>query len=181
MHNGILGLLWMSAVSLAEAGSSGVITVQGDVDSTCDIGSAPASVVELGDLASSATSGAIPFDFYCNAPFAYGLESLNGAMQRIGPPLVTTGTFNTELMYNVTAALHTDGADIKDICASTAIKAAAVTCNFTNSGDDAAIGNGVGKSGSLRFSWTQVVDEVSTPFLAGAYADRLILTISIRP
>lgn len=170
---GLLAGACLLAMPAAQAGSSGTITVQGDVPENCEIRSIP-STVDLGELSQS-SSEAIAFDFSCNAPFAYSLTSQNGALEHTTRSGVIG--FATSLGYGLDISLPTDGVGISDSCTSAEIELGSVTCSFSDSGTDIALN----KTGGLTLNWSVPAPGAGTPLLAGNYADSLTLTISTLP
>lgn len=128
--------------------------------------------LDIEDVA-SAGSSAVRFDVDCNAPFQYRLISQYGALKLDGPPSAGSNLV-TELPYTVFVHIPLNsGPAISDICRSDTIKAGAVSCHFTNSGNSVSIQ----KQGEMKIAW----EANARRALGGIYRDRLTINLSIRP
>ncbi len=123
--------------------------------------------------AASAGSSTITFYVDCNAPFQYRLESQNGGLKLDGPEFAGPH-LTSELPYTVFVRIPLNsGPPISDGCRSETIKAGAVSCRFTNSGNSVAIQ----KQGEMKITW----EADPKRLIGGVYRDRLTITLAIRP
>lgn len=154
-------------VTLADSG--GMVTLSGSVEQRCAITASPTSA-DLGTL-SGAGSKELSFTYTCNTPFAYQLQSTNGALKH-KTLSGQTGFFNS-LAYTVEVNLPTDGSSISQTVVSSNLTEGSIT-TFTNSGSAIAID----KTGTLTLNWNAPELETTSPLLAGDYRDSLTLTLS---
>lgn len=116
--------------------------------------------------------GAKDFSFTldCNAPFAYSVEAQHGALQNQTVSAASPG-FVTRVPYSVSVYIPTDAGAIDDTCSGESIRAGAVTCAFSNSGNGIALA----AAGQLRLAWVPG----GTP-MVGTYGDVLTITVGVR-
>lgn len=140
--------------------------------------------IALGEVSAGALdkTAELTFTIDCNAPFAYSLESTNGALANTTTTIGQgSDDFDTTLDYEVqfkTALEDGDTASIDQTCTSASIDddlaaGSADQCDFEDSGTSIAID----EQGSLTIS----VDAEGKLLLAGAYTDELKLTVGVRP
>ncbi|MGH6816050.1 MAG: hypothetical protein ACREC6_10115 [Hyphomicrobiaceae bacterium] len=158
---------WASALADTEV----TIALEGSITASCSLTGVTTNL-DLGNL-QNAGAKTTTFMVDCNAPFKYTLASQNGALKH-STILTAPGGFANSLVYSVQTTIPTDsGPGINDTCASSAIKAGASTCFFTNSGSAVAID----KTASLKVSWSTS----PSPLLAGSYQDQVTVTVSVQP
>ncbi len=125
--------------------------------------------VEVGDITRPGRRDFV-FTVHCNTPFEYRLEAEHGALThkavREAP-----GGFLSAVPYDVTVRIPTDAVTIEDHCTGGSIRAGAVSCPFSNSGDGIAMDT----AGRLTVAWKP--DGIP---VAGEYSDRLTITVSAR-
>ena len=168
--NRLLALaLALSGPAVALAGSSGAVTLSGSVEPRCEISASPASA-DLSVL-NGVGSKELSFTYTCNTPFAYQLQSANGALKHktLEAP---TGFFN-RLVYTVEVNLPTDGSPIDQTVISSDVVEGSTT-TFANSGSAIAIH----KTGTIMLRWNAPEFATTAPLLAGDYGDSLTLTLS---
>jgi hypothetical protein len=168
---GLTTLLLFGAVSAsAFAASSVQVRLSGDIRPECAIGSPAGSALTV-HAAEMDRPGSIEFPFLltCNAPFSYRLEAQHGALVNNGAGAAPNG-FATALPYDVTVHIPTDGVSIEDHCSSETIQVGQVTCPFSSSGSNIALGS----AAQLTFTWRS---QVARP-LSGDYIDRIIFKVS---
>ncbi len=110
------------------------------------------------------------FTVHCNTPFEYRLEAEHGALThkavREAP-----ASFVSAVPYGVTVRIPTDAVTIEDHCSGDSLRAGAVSCPFSNSGNGIAMDT----AGRLTVAWKPE----GIP-IAGQYSDRLTITVSAR-
>jgi hypothetical protein len=165
-----IALAMLGALSASAFAANQIsIHIEGDIVSECAIsGVAAGATLDLGDLA-KAGSKDFPFTLNCNAPFNYRLEAQYGALTNAlagGAPAGFTAT----LPYDVAMHIPTNGAPIDDRCSSDSLQTGRVTCTFTGSGNNIAIGS----EARLAVTWSLP----GKAAVAGDYVDRLTISVA---
>ena len=156
----------------AGAGDTVSIAVEGRITPKCTLvgyGAADTRTMTILDLNSG--SFQYGYNIECNAPFAYSVESENGALalagQTIGPKRP-----EARVPYVLTVNIPTDDVLINDQCPSETLKTGQVTCQFHDSRQ------GIALSGQAKLSLNWNPPVVALP--AGTYSDRLTFRVGVR-
>ena len=166
----------LSAAALAA--TSVTVQLEGEIGRECAIlgggaaskgGSSLDTSVDVGDITRPGHKD-IAFTVHCNTPFKYRLEAQYGALTHKNAQAAPRG-FLGAVPYDVTVHIPTDGVAIDDHCSGDSIRAGAVRCPFSNSGNGIALGT----AGQLTVAW--IPDGLP---MAGEYSDRLTITVSAR-
>lgn len=151
------------------------VTFDGEIARECTItslggqGSSADWPLVVGDI-TKAGAKEFGFTLNCNAPFSYRLEAQYGALTHRSVS-AAAGGFVASVPYEVGVYIPTDGGAINDTCSGDSIRAGAVRCAFTHSGNAIALAG----AGHLRVAWTPG----GVP-MAGEYSDRLTITVGVR-
>jgi hypothetical protein len=154
--------------SAALAAGSVSMRLQGDILASCSVDPGPASTLELGDITAPGQRD-YGFHLSCNAPFSYEIEAQHGALIHAGGA-TAPGGFAAGVPYEIAVHIPTDGASIDDLCAGETIVAGRVTCPFSTSGSNIALGS----AARLKITWNP---QGRIP-LAGTYVERLTVRVA---
>jgi hypothetical protein len=158
------------------AGEKVSVRLEGDILPECAIagGAGPggANLALALDIGSMAGAGRSEYGFTvnCNAPFAYRLEAQYGALTQAGAK-PGDGGFAAVLPYRVAVHIPTQRGAIDDICLGESLRAGRVTCPFSTSGNDVALGS----AARLTITW----EPQGRPPPAGEYVERLTITVAM--
>ena len=175
----VLGAIALLAALSAPASAANRVSIKlnGEIAPECFLdggaGNTSALVMPIsaGDLTKAGRRD-LRFSVTCNSPFTYRMEAQHGALTLAGAGAPVTG-FAAKVPYEVAVHIPTDAAPIDDRCPGEALREGQVRCRFSDSGNGIALG----VEGRLTLAWTPG----PAPPLAGAYADRLTVTIGARP
>lgn len=153
------------------------VKLDGEIGRECSIRSGGATKgipaldahFDVGDVTKPGTKD-FGFTVDCNTPFEYRLEAQYGALMHKTIQAAPRGFLNA-VPYDVTVHIPTDAGTIQDRCSGATIRAGAVTCTFTNSGDGIALGT----AGQMTVAWAP-----AGVLLAGEYSDRITITVTAR-
>ena len=109
------------------------------------------------------------FTLNCNSPFGYRLVAKNGGLANGAPETAPPG-FTAVVPYDVAVHIPTDGAAIDDRCSSASIKAGRDECQFSNSGNNIALGS----NAQVKITWAGDAD---IP-LAGKYTEQIDVLVA---
>ena len=179
IESALPGLLILGALSAtALAGERVRVRLEGEVLPECLISASPqaaaASLLMPIDAGDVSAAGARDFSFTvtCNAPFGYRMEAQHGALS-LGEEAGAPRGLAAAIPYEVAMHIPTDdGGAIDDRCSGESLKAGRVRCRFSGSGEAIALSS----QGRLTLAWTPG----PAPPAAGAYTDRLTVTIGVR-
>ncbi len=137
----------LGVVCEAAEPSTVAIEVTGTIPPKCANAGVP-NGIQLDNLKAGGSSS-VQFEINCNTPFAYTVQSANGAFQITGGT-VTGTNLQTRVPYNLAITIPLDnGRAIADRCSSQSIAAGRVTCPFSTSGEQVAIL----RTGTMRLEW----------------------------
>jgi hypothetical protein len=162
----------MAMVPATRADDTVRIAVEGQITPKCALvgyGAADTRTMTILDLDSGRFQ--YGYNIECNAPFAYSVESENGALalagQTIGPKRP-----EARLPYVLTVNIPTDDVLINDQCPSESLETGKVTCQFHDSRQGIALHG----QATLTLNWNPPV----TALPAGTYSDRLTFRVGVR-
>jgi hypothetical protein len=172
---GVAALIAYSAAG--RAADKVTVKLTGEIAPECSISNESGSMgivnpVGKSDIDVSQPGSAVySFVLNCNAPFAYRLEALNGALAQTGNR-ATNPSFTQAVPYRVAMQIATGNASINDSCAGEELRMVHASCAFTDSGDAIAINS----KANLTIAWSP---PVSTP-VAGEYHEQIKIFVLVR-
>ena len=168
---GLLGALSATAYAARKV----TVNLEGDIALECGVtgfgqsGSTIGAALDIDDI-SKPGHKIFNLNVNCNAPFEYRLEAQHGALTHESAADAPRG-FLAQVPYRVAVHIPTDAGVINDRCSGESIRAGAVHCRFSDSGNGIALDS----SGRLMVAWAP--DGIP---LAGKYSDRLTITVGAR-
>jgi hypothetical protein len=169
------GAAMLALCDAALAGSTVSVRLEGDIAPECSLAAGPAGPIataglpiDIGDVTRPGSRN-YAFALNCNAPFGYRLEAQYGALTNAAAGPVPSG-FTAAVPYDVAVHIPIDGPSIDDRCAGDTIRAGRVSCPFSTSGNNIALGS----QAQLTITW-MAPGEMP---LAGAYVERLTVMVA---